>query len=89
MSTVKLDIYTPSVEFFSGEIESLIVRTIDGDEGFLPGHSWANELLAENGIVRIREPGQKKFKTARTTGGYVEIRDHFVVFTENAEWIGG
>ena len=40
-SSVRLEIITPSKKFYQGDVELVIVRTLEGDEGFMKGHAWA------------------------------------------------
>ena len=85
--SVLVEIITPKEMFYSGQAEMMIVSTINGQEGFMAGHTWCCKLLSDQGNVRVREDGQKDFKTARIKGGgYVDIKDHFVVYTDEAEW---
>lgn len=84
---VLVEIFTPREMFFRGEVETLVVSTYDGEEGFMANHTWCCTLLAETGEVRIHEPGEKKPLVARVKGGYVDINEHFVVFVDEAEWI--
>ena len=90
MSNVKLEIITPSDMFYSGDVEVLMAQTVDGDEGYLQNHVWCCKLLKENSKLQLREAGGPAgaagLKTVKVNGGYVEIRDHFVVYTESAEW---
>lgn len=83
---VNLQIMTPQALLFSGEIESLVVSAYDGEEGFLPGHVWCNTLLADRGQVKFREPGAGAYRIADIKKGFVDIKDDFLVFTEDAKW---
>jgi F-type H+-transporting ATPase subunit epsilon len=90
MSSAKLEIITPDSMFYSGDVDILMADTVGGEEGYMPRHVWCCKLLKENGKVKLREAGApagpEGLKTAVIKGGYVEIRDHFVVYTEGAEW---
>lgn len=83
---VLLEIITPEQMFYSGTVEMLIVPTTEGEEGFLSGHVWCVKLLAEKGRLKFREQGTSILKLAAIQGGYVDIRDHFVVYTDKAVW---
>jgi len=83
-NSVLLEIITPRELYYSGEVEMLIVKTLEGDEGFMAGHTWCCKLLADEGIVKFRETGTAGLKTVKTDGGFVDINDHFVVYTEDA-----
>lgn len=90
MSSAKLEIITPNDMFYDGEVETLMAETVDGDEGYMPNHVWCCKLLKAEGKLRLRETGAPSgpngLKVAKIKGGFVEIRDHFVVYAEDAEW---
>ena len=86
MASTKLEILTPQDMFYSGEVESLTVQTLSGDEGYLPGHVWCRKLLKDDGKIRFREAGSAETKTAYIKGGFVEIRDIFTVYSEDASY---
>ncbi|MDR2133329.1 MAG: ATP synthase F1 subunit epsilon [Clostridiales Family XIII bacterium] len=83
--SVMLDIITPEKLFYRGEIELVIARTLTGDEGFMANHTWACKLLA-TGELWIQEAGQKDFRIAAVSGGFIDIKDKFTIFTDYAEW---
>ena len=82
--TFKLEVITPERMFYQGDAESVIVHTLVGYEEFLANHAFACKLLG-TGILRIREPGQKEFKRAATTGGFIDVKDRVTIFTDAAE----
>jgi F-type H+-transporting ATPase subunit epsilon len=82
---MRLEVITPSKLFYRGDIELAIVRTLTGDEGFMANHSWAVKLLAA-GELWIQEAGAKDFKIAALAGGYVDVKDNIMIFTDAAEW---
>ncbi len=83
--SMRLEVITPSKLFYRGDIELAIVRTLTGDEGFMANHSWAVKLLAA-GELWIQEAGAKDFKIAALAGGYVDVKDNIMIFTDAAEW---
>ncbi|MDO4552676.1 MAG: ATP synthase F1 subunit epsilon [Bacillota bacterium] len=83
--SVHLEVITPSKLFYKGDVELVIVRTVSGDEGFMARHSWACKLLIP-GELWIQEAGEKDFKVAAVAGGYVDVTDNIVIFTDAAEW---
>ncbi|MDR2296651.1 MAG: F0F1 ATP synthase subunit epsilon [Clostridiales Family XIII bacterium] len=83
--SVLLDIITPEKLFYRGEIELVIARTLTGDEGFMASHIWACKLLA-TGELWIQEAGKKDFRIAAVSGGFIDIKDKFTIFTDYAEW---
>jgi F-type H+-transporting ATPase subunit epsilon len=80
-----LDIITPEKLFYRGEIELVIARTLFGDEGFMANHTWACKLLA-TGELWIQEAGSKDFRIAAISGGFIDIKEKFTIFTDAAEW---
>lgn len=83
--TALLEVITPSKLFYKDKVEMVIVRTFTGEEGFMPNHTWACKLL-DVGVMWIKEDGAKEFKAAAIAGGYIDIRDGFVIYTDAAEW---
>ena len=84
---VLLEVITPREMFYSGQVEMVVVPTTDGEEGFMAHHVWCVKLLAEKGRVKIRETGAKDLKIIDIKGGHVDIKDRFVVYTVEAEWV--
>lgn len=80
-----LEVITPSKLFYKGEVELVIARTLTGDEGYMPGHTWAVKLL-DAGELWFQEAGAKDFKIAALAGGFVDVKDNIVIFTDAAEW---
>lgn len=84
--TFKLEVITPERLFFEGDTEMVIVRTTLGYEGFLANHAPACKLLG-TGIMRIKEEGEKEFKAASLTGGFIDVKDNRVtIYADAAEW---
>ena len=80
-----LEILTPETCFFSGEVESVVVRTLSGEEGFMANHSRACKLL-DTGELRFREPGAQEYRRAKVAGGFVDVSGDVLVYTDSAEW---
>ncbi len=85
-SSVSLEVITPSEMFYKDNIEMVIVKTFTGEEGFMANHTWACKLLKE-GIIRIKEEGSNDFKVAKISGGYIDVRDKFIIFADSAQWL--
>lgn len=87
--TVRLEVITPSKVFYRGRVELVIVRTLEGDEGFMAGHSWACKLL-DIGELWIQEAGKSQkdedWKVAAIAGGFIDVRDSIILYTDAAEW---
>lgn len=86
-NSVKLEIITPSKMFYRGDVELVIVRTLEGDEGFMYNHSWACKLL-DIGELWIQEAGAGKdeFRVAAAAGGFIDVKDSIIIYTDAAEW---
>ena len=84
--SVHAEIITPRSMFFTGDVEMLIAPTTEGQEGFMANHVWCCKLLAPYGMLSLREPGEKTLRKARIKGGYIDVKDKFVVYTDEAEW---
>ncbi len=80
-----LEVVTPSKLFYMGNVEMVITRTLAGDEGFMANHAWACKLL-DVGELWIQEEGSKDFKIAAIAGGYIDVKDNIIIFTDAAEW---
>ena len=72
MNSFLLEVVTPDGVAFSGEVESLLVKTKTGDVEFLRGHIDYVAALG-TGRARIRQAGNSKY--ASVSGGTVIIKD--------------
>ena len=68
--TFNLSIVTPDGLFFSGEAESISVRTIDGDVCILGGHTDYVSPLGM-GLARVKLDGKERF--AASIGGMIVV----------------
>ncbi len=86
-NSVKLEIITPSKLFYRGDVELVIVTTLEGDEGFMAGHSWACKLL-DIGELWIQEAGAAPddFRVAALAGGFIDVKDSIIIYTDAVEW---
>lgn len=85
-NSVKLEIITPSKLFYRGYVELIIVRTLEGEEGFMYGHSWACKLL-DIGELFIREgSSDEDFRVAAVAGGFIDVKDSIIIYTDAVEW---
>ena len=71
MKAFHIDIVTPDGIKFSGEVESLLVRTDDGDVEILAGHTDPLASLG-TGRVRIIEKGTPRFGSVN--GGFLTVK---------------
>ena len=86
-NTVKLEIVTREKHFYRGEVELVIARTLNGDEGFMAGHTWGCKLL-DIGELWIREPEAEAntYKLAAVGGGFIDIKESIIIFADSIEW---
>ena len=72
MRSYHIDIVTPDGVEFSGEIESLLVRTGDGDVEIMAGHA---DFVASigTGRARIIENGNRRI--AACSGGFITVSE--------------
>ncbi|HJD22090.1 MAG TPA: F0F1 ATP synthase subunit epsilon [Candidatus Gemmiger faecigallinarum] len=81
--TFLLEIVTPERQFFTGEVESLIIPAVDGSYGVEPGHEPVVTAV-EPGEARYRVNGQ--WQSVVVTQGFAEIMsDYAVVLVSTAE----
>lgn len=63
----------------------VICNTLTGEEGFMANHAWACKLLAV-GELWIQETEGGEFKCAAISGGYIDVKDHILIYSDAAEW---
>jgi len=83
-ATFNLEIVTPERKFFSGEVETVILKTTEGEMGILKGHMPMVVAVAV-GTIRIKKDGE--WLEAVLTEGFTEVKqDKTVILTDTAEW---
>lgn len=83
-SKFMLEIVTPYQHFYEGRVETVILTSLDGELGVLPGHAPLVVALTP-GITKISVDGSDKY--AMLTEGFAEISQHLVLVVCNAaEW---
>ena len=82
-STIKLEIVTPAVKKYSGEIEYLKAPAIDGQIGILPGHAPLVTAL-KIGLLELRK-GEERL-VIPISEGFMEVTpDNINVVVRTAE----
>ena len=71
MKEFRLEIVTPDGLVFDDAVESLLVRTNDGDVEFLAGHIDYMASIG-TGRARIKQDGKDRF--ASVSGGFVTVK---------------
>lgn len=82
---IGLEIITPNKRFYKDDVVLAIVRTVEGDEGYMAGHIWGTKLLqvAEMWIQETEEP---EYRICAIAGGFVVCKDSVTIYTDAAEW---
>lgn len=80
-----LRIVSPEKTLYEGSVESIIIKTPEGYEGFLKDRAPCCKLLADEGTVRLREAGGD-FRTIKTKGGFAYMDKAMTVYADEAEW---
>lgn len=83
---VHLEVITPSKIFFSGDVEMVVIKTALGEEGFMAHHSHACKLLVPCRLKLKMGPGKDDYKYAAIAGGFIDVKDNIIIFTDAAEW---
>lgn len=87
MNSFRLEVMTPSKLFYRGEVDMVIVTTKDGDEGFMAGHVWACKLLEVSELwIQEKGAGKDEWRVAAVSGGFVDMKDSMVIYTDAVEW---
>lgn len=83
--TFKLEVITPEKKLYSGEVEMVIIHTVEGEEGFEAGHTPAC-MMMDIGELRFYEAGHKQ-RIAVTTDGFADFTNFgMVVFVSEAKF---
>jgi len=84
MKTYFLEILTPEREFFSDEVEEIIIETPEGRRGILAEHTPMIMAVAV-GEIKIKQDGN--LKSCFSAEGFLEIRpDKVVLMAQVVEW---
>lgn len=79
-----LRVVTPSRDFFDGDCDMVILKTIDGDTGVLYGHQPLTTVL-DLGYLRIIDEGGERRSTL--LGGFAKVNaEGLTVISDAAEW---
>ncbi|QUH24954.1 F0F1 ATP synthase subunit epsilon [Serpentinicella alkaliphila] len=79
-----LEIVTPDRVFFEEEVEMVIVRTNEGDQGILRDHM---KMVSEVAVGRIKIKKEGQISEAAIAGGFIKVDlDKTTILTDAAEW---
>ena len=77
-----LEIVTPEARVYSDTIDTVVIPTVDGEVGILPGHIALLTQIA-NGELRVTKNGVTQWLVV--SGGFAEVEgDRVHVLAENA-----
>ncbi len=83
-SKFMLEIITSEKQFFIGEVEEIILTSMDGEFGIEKTHHPA-VVAIENGILRLRIDGE--WKEAACSEGFADIMPHKVlIMVQEINW---
>ena len=83
-SKFKLEIITPERTFYSGDVESIVIPTPDGQMGIWKGHEPIAAAI-EIGVVKLLIDG--KWVECATSEAFMEVRpDETLIFAQSMEW---
>jgi F-type H+-transporting ATPase subunit epsilon len=74
--TFRVALVVPDRELWSGEAETVIAKTTEGDIGVLTGHSPLFGILAEGSLVEIIT--EETTVKAAVSGGFLSVADNQV-----------
>jgi F-type H+-transporting ATPase subunit epsilon len=84
---VEVKLLTPGGVLYHGEAAMVIARTVDGEIGFLAGHSPLLADLARGALRILKQDGSEE--TFTVDSGFVEVCDNrVVVLSDGAEPAG-
>ncbi len=79
-----LEVVNPYEVFYEGRIERIVIPTLDGQYGIMPGHAPL-VIAVTSGIARFECDGESKMFAI--SEGFAEIGQHAVIIVCNAaEW---
>ena len=77
-----LEIVTPEAKVYSDTIDSVVIPTVEGEIGILPGHIPLVTQV-QDGELRVQKGGQ--IQLLAVSGGFAQVDDHNVrVLAERA-----
>lgn len=85
MAKLAVELVAPDREVWSGEGDMVVIKTLDGEMGIMPGHAPVLAELVDGGVMRVLEDGQQKL-IAAVHGGFISMSHNQIqVLSESAE----
>ncbi len=84
MTKIMLEMLTPEKTFFKGEVDSIIVQSLDGSMGILAGHS-PMVIGLEPSMIALKNGEHSR--VCANGEGFLQIRpDQTVILCQTMEW---
>ncbi|MBA8795540.1 F-type H+-transporting ATPase subunit epsilon [Friedmanniella endophytica] len=81
---LQVEVVSAEALVWSGEAESVIAKTVDGDIGILPGHSPVLALLVPGGVEIVCPDGRSR-EIVAVDGGFISVsQDRVSILSEYA-----
>jgi F-type H+-transporting ATPase subunit epsilon len=84
---LQVELVSADRRVWSGEASIVVVRTVDGDLGILPGHAPVLAVLAP-GEIKI-EPVSGEVVTATVDGGFLSVEHDRITLVSDQAAIAG
>jgi F-type H+-transporting ATPase subunit epsilon len=85
MAKLAVELVAPDREVWSGEGDMVVIKTLDGEMGIMPGHAPVLAELVDGGVMRVLDGGQQTL-IAAVHGGFISMSHNQVqVLSESAE----
>jgi F-type H+-transporting ATPase subunit epsilon len=78
---LQVELVSADRKVWSGDASIVVVRTVDGELGILPGHAPVLAVLAE-GDIKI-EPTSGEVITAHAAGGFLSVEHNRVTLVSD------
>nr|pir H+-transporting two-sector ATPase (EC 3.6.3.14) epsilon chain - Bacillus firmus [Cytobacillus firmus] len=83
MSTIRVNVVTPDGKVYDGDVDLVVVRTVEGELGIFRKHI---PLVAPVTVGRVRLKKGNSEEQVAVSGGFVEVRaDQVTILAEAAE----
>ncbi len=83
-SELHVELVAVEQKVWTGEAETVVARTTEGELGILPGHAPVLGQLAEPGEVRVQLPGGERLAW-EVSGGFLSVTgDGVTILAETA-----
>ena len=81
----RLEIVTPEIAYYDGMVESVIVETTDGFEGYMADHTPCCKQISRPGQISFRQEGEQEFRKLTLNGGFVKVKESVLIFTDSTD----